>query len=138
MITIVTFVVIMMVAWTIRELVVAALVRRRRREIQHVLRQEVTRRYFAEARTELMDLLFEGEIDPNSVTFTRFYHLNTAFMRSPDEYSKLAHALCVALFTSTNRAAGLSEESKTWSPSVKKMVFTTAKALDNLIFEYSA
>lgn len=134
----ITFIVIVGILWAVRELVVGIVVRRSRRKYRHEYRVERTQSHFAAARNELMRLAVAGEVDVNSRSFQRFYYVNTAIMRRPDQYAEISHAMVTAVLTRQGEPdEQLSRESKNWSPAFREVVKATAHAMDYIILDYS-
>jgi hypothetical protein len=135
----ITFIVIIGVLWAVRELAVGIVVRRSRRKYRHEYRVERTQSHFAAARNELMRLAVAGEVDVNSRSFQRFYYVNTAIMRRPDQYSEISRAMVGAFLSRQGDEPDeqLSRESKNWSPAFRDAVKATAHAMDYIILDYS-
>jgi len=137
--TALTLLVLIGLLWTVKELTLGTIFWYQRRKIRHNLRVEITESHFAIARNELMRLALEGEIDVNSVSFKRFYFLNTTLMRRPDQYPQFSHAI-TGMFLSNHSAEPdeeLRRESLSWSPAFKQVVKATANALDYIVIDYS-
>lgn len=134
----ITFIIIVGVLWAVRELVVGIVVMRSRRKYRHDYRVERTQSHFAAARNELMRLAVAGEVDVNTKSFQRFYYLNTAIMRRPDQYVELSRAMVGAFLSRKGDAdEQLSIESKSWSPAFREVVKATANAMNYIILDYS-
>jgi hypothetical protein len=133
------FVVFLAAIWSIRNLVLATLAYRDRRRIAHHIRVFRTQSNFAEARTDLMRLAVNGEIDVRSATFRQVYHLTTAIMRRPDEYPTISAALRKAFLNSMEQGvrSELHQERETWTQGVKVMLLKMSKSLDYIIFNHS-
>ena len=109
------------------------------RRIKHSRNKERTRRQFAESRNALVELAMAREVDVKSRSFQLFYHINTAFMRRPDQYREIS-GLLVRLFLDHHNSSPAEEllaESKNWSPGFKAVVRSTADALGYVVLDYS-
>jgi len=133
------FVVVCAVLWTVRNFVLTALAYRDRRNIVHKIRVFRTQANFGDARCDLMRLAVSGEIDVRSQTFRRVYHLTTAIMRRPDEYTAISAALRQAFLNSMEEGEGsdLNIERESWTQGTKDVLSKTSQSLDYIIFNYS-
>lgn len=137
--SVVTFIAIIALIWTGRELIVGIFIWRSRHIFRNELRKERAEGQFAIARNKLMNLALASEIDVNTISFKSFYSINTAFMRRPDQYSEMTAAL-VHLFLNvhdSSQGEELQAESKRWSPAFREVVKDTADAMDYLVLDYS-
>lgn len=131
--------IILALLWVIRELAIGGIVWYQRLRLRQLLRVETTRRYFAEARNQLVHLALQGEIDVNSATFQSFYLLQTRVMRRPEQYRQLSAIVLATLLrpASTQTDSPLRREAATWGPTVKEVVKATADAFQHLLFQHS-
>lgn len=106
----------------------------------HDLRVEKTTREFASARNKLMHLARTGMIDVESETFRTFYYLTTFVMRRPDQYPEISEALMKVIVLRGKSASYnlLKEESRKWTPEVKKLVREVSGAFSSLLVDYSS
>jgi len=123
-----------------RNLVLGTLAWKDRIKAKQIRNKERTRRQFSEARNSLVELAIARDIDIRSMSFRFFYHINTAFIRRPDQYRAISKLL-VSLFLNQHDSSSGEEllaESKSWSPAVKSVVRATADALGYVVIDYSA
>lgn len=102
---------------------------------------EVTQRFFAEARNDLMNLVQRSELMTRSTTFQFFYYLDTFVMRRPNDYKQISMILVSSLVFDENSNSGIVEdlmrERKNWSKNVKKMISKQSMALNHLLVSHS-
>jgi hypothetical protein len=134
-------IIFVMLLWALRNLILGFLSWRKSRIWRKIEHKEVTQRFFAEARNDLMGLILREEISPNSVTFRFFYYFDTFVMRRPNDYNQISALLRYSLVSDDNSNSGIIEslikEKKTWTPSVKQMVSKQSKALNHLMVSHS-
>jgi len=131
--------------WLISQLILTYKTNKDRKKIQHNIRVEKTRKYFAELRLRLLKILADGKLDQKSVTFRFHYSLFTMIMRRPDQYKEISNSLYTA-FTSDNtdqEVSGeiglkLQSEQSQWSDEVKILIVDTIKGLALLVIDYSS
>jgi hypothetical protein len=103
--------------------------------------KDITQRFFAEARYDLMHLMMNEELSAKSTTFRFFYHLDTFVMRRPNDYGKISALLVNSLVSDEKSNSGIVEvlmkEKKDWTPAVKDMVLKQSKALSHLMVSNS-
>ena len=135
----VTLIVVIAVLWVLRELIVGYYVRRSRRKYREEYRTERAQSHFAAARNDLMRLAIAGEIDVDSASFRRFYFINTALMRRPDQYPQFSQAITRMILDSRGLEPDeeLVRESKRWTREFRAVVTATANALDYILLDYS-
>ncbi|MFA7327814.1 MAG: hypothetical protein WC121_14190 [Candidatus Kapaibacterium sp.] len=75
---------------------------RETKKAKHKIRLTKTVSMFASARNNLLKLVYENKIDPNSVFFKSVYHMNTAFMRRPEQYLQISKELLSSFGTQNN------------------------------------
>src|SRR5437588_7394466 len=80
-----------------RNLILGTLAWKDRARAKQTRNKERTRRQFSEARIALVELALARDIDIRSMSFRFFYHINTAFIRRPDQYRAISKLL-VSLF----------------------------------------
>jgi hypothetical protein len=129
---------IVIILWSLGELILSLYAIWQSSKISHVIRIERTQRGFAEARAMLMELAIDNKIDPRSMTFAFLYHVNTMFMRRPDKYSELGNNLKYYLSSpDVSGAAVLRSERESWTEDVRMVMKATADAMDNVLWGYS-
>lgn len=133
-----TLLVLIGLLWGVMEFIYGTILWYQRRKIRHNRRVEITQRHFAVARNELMRLALTGEVDVNSESFRRFYFLNTAMMRRPDQYQQFSYAITHMFLSDkgTEPSDELQRERKNWSPAFREAVKATASALDYIVLDY--
>jgi hypothetical protein len=112
---------------------------RKRSQYQHLLRVERTRAHFAQARNDLIGLVCQGKLDPNSRTFRLFYGIQTFILRRPDHYDLIGEMLWQQFVSpaGSSQPSRLAEEPGTWSDDIKGIVMRTAQGFELLMTDYS-
>ncbi len=140
-----TLVFIVALIFSIYQIIFIILNSRRIRRLRRTRYTDVTQRSFGIARHDLMMLVSQNELLPTSATFRFFYCTDTTVMRNPERYDQLSKVLREILSGKMNGHGERSElyhqvleESKNWSPKVKKMVAKQAHAMGTLLFLHSS
>lgn len=97
-------------------------------------RTMAVRSLFGKARHELMLAAMNGEVDCHSQTFQVLYSFQTAVLRRPDKYDRLALDFIRAqLSKDAPSSSAIIQEMHGWSPSIRVVIGDTAMAMRVLI-----
>lgn len=124
----------------IKEALLIYLNGRRLRQLNHRIRVEQTKAYFAELRSALLEAVNNAKISPNSATFQSLYQVHTLIMRNPDKYQEISHAVQEAFVqrNSNSSARHIESEKTAWSAEVKQIAFKTGEGLFKIVITYSS
>lgn len=135
------FIIFVMFLWTLKNIILGILAWRQAKILRKAEQKEVTQRFFAEARNDLMRLLLNNEIAVCSTTFRFFYYLDTFVMRRPNNLKAISIILLNSLVFDEKSNSGVVEElmkeRATWTENVKKMISRQSKALNHLMISHS-